>query len=99
MFIKIRVLIGLAALVMKMWRGGERTGHHMPLFTGRNDLTTISSWRLEIKALKTMYNGIAVLIKPIDDLKHFWFQRVFLALPLYNKTESVVFMKALKFTN
>ena len=46
-----------------------------------------------------MYNGIPGFFEPVDDLKQFWFQHVFRVLPLYNKTESVVFMTAIKFTN
>ena len=32
-----------------------------------------------------------------SDSEQFWFQHVFPALQLYNKTESVVFMKAIRF--
>ena len=68
----------------------------MPLYTGRNDLTTISLWRFEIKALKTDVQWNHGFPEPVDDSKQFWFQHVFPTLPLYNKTESV---NAIKFTN
>ena len=46
-----------------------------------------------------MYCGTQGFPEPVDDSKQFWFQHEFRALPLYNKTESVVSMNAIKFTN
>jgi len=63
-FIKIRALIGLAALIIKILRGGRgarRKQDIMSSYSGRNDLTTISSWWFDIKAFKSdMRSGIPV---------------------------------------
>ena len=60
---------------------------------------TISSWRFDVKALKSDIQWNSGFFEPVSDSKQFWFQHVFRALPLYNKTENVVFIKAIELTN
>ena len=58
----------------------------MPFFTGRNDLTTISSRRFDIKALKSDVQWNPGFFEPVDVSTRLS------CSTLYNKTESVVFM-------
>ena len=41
----------------------------MPLSTGRNDLTTISSWRFDIKVLKFDVQWNPGVFEPVNDSK------------------------------